>query len=338
MCHHRAEYEPTSYYDLYDLWLRTAVWLKYVLVPGILFVVGPIFLPVLLVLVGCVGLAVTIRAWSTRQLLRQPGLSPHKQPTVCVPALSQFQRLAAGPAQSDCSLVQAMQVSWEPYNDKWAVFDSKAPAKTFTEISTPRTWTTIDNELIGSAPVKLPDYLWRLGPMTVHGACVSDYEQEKVLAVLAFMHISGKYAMMFVWGNAVLVRWESGERSWVARKIVSRNGKVYFASGNSILSVKVAGTVKKARLRDYRLGVAEDVLDFAFLDDTKVVVVTCVELFLLDLETGETRLFRSLVSSSWSCLVSLLGHRTVSFRSVANSGSEKFVVLRSDGQLETFVH
>lgn len=129
----------------------------------------------------------------------------------------------------------------------------------------------------------------------------------------------------------------------VARKLASRGDSVFFACKTVLFEVSVAKTKvsmnktgpDSAPTRQRSLPVPENILDFAFLSDDVVALVTSVELFRMHLGTGVCHLVTSLVSSPWSACASLARRPCATYRSVASDGLSVFL-LRSDAQFETW--
>jgi hypothetical protein len=154
------------------------------------------------------------------------------------------------------------------------------------------------------------------------------------LALLGHMH-RGPEVILHLATRARTQQLWSGT-GHTSRKLACRGGLLYFGFGNSITTVSPQG-----RARAYPIAAPEDVLDFAFVSETQLVVLTCVELFLLDLRSGSCHLFRSLVDSWDTEFLSLTGHRRVSFCSVAaraetSTDPVEVLVLRSDSKIEVW--
>lgn len=326
---HEADYEPTTYYDCFEVWLLARRWLKYLL----LAFVGPRLFIVCIVSLAAGG---CLQARSTRAKLRTKTASQlntelHKRDTILVPALYGATRLVV--PRDSTAAVRALEISWEGYA-RASTFEVDEPANTFQVLKKPAPWTCSDNEVqgIGSRMDLLHKTAKNLGlevpTFLVHADIRSISFADKSLAVLT----STAGDAELVVGSETL--WTG--RGATSRKLASRGGCVYFGFRNSLVQVPAWGIP-----RYFSVGAAEDVLDFAFLGTRSlslvVVVVTCVDVFVLDLESGQVQLVRSLVSNSWSCLQSWLGHRAVSFRSVAVTGSGEVLVLRSDAKLEVFI-
>jgi hypothetical protein len=198
----------------------------------------------------------------------------------------------------------------------------------------PKPMLSTDNEVVGNGLLS-PNIHQLLG-FRVGGFVLDQVMFVCVCAVpggaAVFGSSSTGLGLWLCWDSAIAKKIWSGVGP-VARKMASRGPSVFFACKNALLEVSVAGPDPVPRRRT--LPVPETILDFAFLSDDVVVLVTSVELFRMHLGTGACHLVTSLVASPLPACASLVRRPRVNYRSVASDGVSVFL-LRSDAQFETW--